>query len=151
MTEAVPTNIWKEINATWNGVDGYLAENEAGARILTGQSTDNSPTLGPMEMLLVALAGCTAIDVIDILKKKQQMPLDFKIKVRGNQRTDVYPKAFTEFQIEYFLWGDSLQKTDVEHAIRLSEQKYCSVGGTLSKAGPILSSYRILKPGEKIE
>jgi putative redox protein len=151
MTEVTPTNIWKEINATWDGADGYLAENKAGASVLTGKSKDGSPVIGPMEMLLVGLAGCAAIDIIDILKKKQQMPLDFKIKVRGNQRIDLYPKIYTEFQIEYLLWGENLQQKDVEQAIQLSEQKYCSVGGTLSKAGPITSSYRILKPGETIE
>jgi putative redox protein len=104
-----------------------------------------------MELLLVGLAGCTAIDVIDILTKKRQLPTDFKVKVRGNQRTDVYPKVYTEFQIEYFVWGEDLNPPDVEQAIRLSEDKYCSVGGTLAKAGPITSTYHILKPGEKIE
>ena len=151
MTEATPTNTWKEINAAWDGADGYLAENKAGATVLTGNSTDEKPVVGPMEMLLAALAGCTGVDVIDILRKKRQTPLDLKIKVRGNQRTDVYPKVYTEFQVEYFLWGESLQPKDVEQAIQLSVEKYCSVGGTLVQAGPITSSYRILKPGEKIE
>jgi putative redox protein len=151
MTEATSTNVWKEINTTWDGANGYLAENKAGASILTGKSKDGSPVIGPMEMLLVGLAGCAATDIIDILKKKKQIPLDFKIKVRGNQRTDIYPKVYIEFQIEYFLWGENLQPKDVEQAIQLSEEKYCSVGGTLSKAGSITSSYRILKPGEPIE
>ncbi len=151
MTEETPTNIWKEINAAWDGADGYLVENQAGATVRTGKGTEGNPVVGPMEMLLAALAGCAAIDIIDILRKKRQIPLDFKIKVRGNQRIDAYPKAYTEFQIEYFLWGEHLQPLDVERAIQLSEEKYCSVGGTLSQAGPIRSSYRILKPGEKIE
>ena len=107
--------------------------------------------VGPMEMLLVALAACTAMDIVDILKKKRQTPLDFKIKVLGNQRMDAYPKIYTEFKVQYLLWGESLQAKDVEQAIQLSEEKYCSVGATLAKAGPIHSSYRILKPGEKIE
>jgi putative redox protein len=88
---------------------------------------------------------------VDILKKKRQTPTEFNVKVRGNQRIDSYPKAFTEFQLEYLLWGESLTVKDVEQAIRLSEDKYCSVGGTLAKAGPIHSTYRILKPGEKVE
>lgn len=151
MNEEAPTHIWKEISAVWDGADGYLAENQAGATLLTGKSTATRPVIGPMEMLLVGLAGCTAIDVVDILRKKHQLPTEFKVKVRGNQRIDVYPKVYTGFQIEYFLWGDDLQAHDVEQAIRLSEEKYCSVGGTLAKAGPITSSYRILKPGEKID
>jgi len=151
MAEENVTNVWKEINATWDGADGYLAENKAGETVLMGKYKDGEPGVNPMEMLLMGLAGCTAMDVIDILKKKRQIPLDFKIKVLGNQRTDIYPKIYTEFQVEYFLWGDTLQHKDVEQAIQLSLEKYCSVGGTLSKAGPIHFTYRIFKPGEKIE
>ena len=150
MSEPSVTHVWKEISATWDGLDGYLATNPAGATVFTGRSTLELPVIGPMEMLLVGLAGCTALDVIDILKKKRQLPVNFKINVRGNQRTDVYPKVFTEFHIEYILWGEDLQEKDVERAIALSEEKYCSVGGTLSKAGPIKSSYRILKPDEGV-
>jgi len=151
MSEVMPTHVWKEISAAWDGGEAYLIENKDGATALTGKSTPDRLVVGPMEMLLAGLAGCTAIDVIDILRKKRQLPMEFKVKVRGNQRIDVYPKVYTEFQIEYFLWGEDLQSHDVEQAIRLSEEKYCSVGGTLAKAGPIRSSYRILKPGEKIE
>ena len=145
------TDIWKEISLDWDGAAGYSAQNQAGALVLTGVAPDGSPRIGPMEMLLVGLAACTAIDVVDILKKKRQLPLVLKIKVRGNQRTDVYPRVFTGFQVEYLLWGEGLQDKDVAQAIRLSEEKYCSVGGTLAKAGPIHSTYRILKPGEKVE
>jgi len=151
MAEETVTNIWKEISANWDGAEGYLAENKAGETVLIGKYKDGEPGISPMEMLLMSLAGCTAIDVIDILKKKRQLPSAFKIKVLGNQRTDVYPKVYTEFQIEYFLWGDSLEAKDVEQAIQLSEEKYCSVGATLAKAAPIRSTYHIMKPGEKAE
>lgn len=147
-TAAEPASIWKEINLAWDGAEGYTAENKAGATLLTGKGPEDSGRIGPMEMLLVALASCTAIDILDILKKKRQIPHDFKIRVRGNQRVDAYPKLFSEFQVEYLLWGDDLKDRDVQQAIRLSEEKYCSVGGTLAKAGPIHSTYRILAPGE---
>src|SRR4051812_23108136 len=96
MAEENETNIWKEINATWDGANGYIAENKAGEIVLMGKYKDGEPALGPMELLLMGLAGCTAMDIIDILKKKHQVPVDFKIKVLGNQRTDVYPKVYTE-------------------------------------------------------
>ena len=150
MTEPAPTSVWKEISVAWDGSDTYLATNKAGATVLTGRSTEENPVVGPMERLLVGLAGCSALDVIDIFKKKRQTPVDFKINVRGNQRTDVYPKIYTEFHIEYILWGDDLQEADVARAIQLSVEKYCSVGGTLTKAGPVRSSFRILKTGVSI-
>jgi putative redox protein len=151
MTQTASTNTLKEISVAWDGADGYLATNKIGATVRTGKSTPENPVVGPMEMLLVGLAGCSALDVIDILKKKRQTPVDFKINVRGNQRTDVYPKIYTGFHIEYLLWGNDLQEADVTRAIQLSVEKYCSVGGTLGKAGPVTSSYRILKVDEKIE
>jgi putative redox protein len=151
MSPDKPTNLWKEIRVAWNGADGYLAENQVGATALMGKDKDDKPGISPMEMLLVGLAGCTAMDIVDILKKKRHIPTGFQVKVRGNQKTDTHPKVFTEFQIEYLLWGDNLKPKDVEQAIQLSEEKYCSVGGTLAKAGPIHSTYRILKPGETAE
>jgi putative redox protein len=151
MAEETSTNVWKEVNTTWDGADGYFAQNKSGAVVLMGKDKDGGPAISPMEMLLGALAGCTAIDIIDILRKKRQLPSEFKIRVRGNQRTDVYPKVYTEFEVEYLLWGENLVEKDVEQAIRLSEEKYCSVGGTLLKAGPIHSTYRILKPEQVLE
>jgi putative redox protein len=146
-----PKALWQEITASWNGNEGFIGINQAGAAVLMGKGMEADPGFSPMELLLAALAGCTMIDIVDILKKKRQTPTEFKVKVRGNQRIDSYPKAFTEFQLEYLLWGESLTVKDVEQAIRLSEEKYCSVGGTLAKAGPIHSTYRILKPGERVE
>ena len=148
MPDETPTNIWKEIITTWDGADGHSSRSKTGAVVLMGEPKDGKPFTSPMEMLLAGLAGCTGIDVIDILRKKRQLPVEFKIKVRGNQKIDTFPKVFTEFQVEYLLWGENLVAKDVEQAIQLSEEKYCSVGGTLSKAGPIHSTYRILKPGQ---
>lgn len=151
MAQETVTHVWKEIDTTWDGAEGYLSENKTGATVLMGRDKTGSSQVSPMENLLAALAACTAIDIIDILRKKRQLPQDLKIKVRGKQRADVYPKIYTEFQVQYLLWGETLQPKDVEQAIRLSEEKYCSVGATLAQAGPIHSSYRILKPGETLE
>jgi putative redox protein len=148
MTEENPENRWKEISAEWDGSGGYTAVSKSGASVLMGTGRDGQPGMGPMEMLLAGLAGCTMMDIIEILKKKRQIPVEFRTVVRGSQRITEYPYRFTEFQVEYVLWGENLESKDVEQAIKLSEEKYCSVGGTLVKAGPIHSTYRIMKPGE---
>jgi putative redox protein len=148
MTEERPKNSWKEISAHWDGSEGYTASTKTGATVLMGKDKEGRQGLSPMDMLLAGLAGCTMMDIIEILRKKKQVPSDFKTSVRGNQRIDEYPYFFTEYQIEYLLWGEDLKEKDVEQAIKLSEEKYCSVGGTLSKAGPIHSTYRIHKPGQ---
>jgi putative redox protein len=146
MTEDKPKNRWKEVTTNWDGNDGYIAVTKTGASVLMGKGKDGCQGVSPMDMLLAGLAGCTMMDVIDILKKKRQVPIDFTAHVRGNQRVNEYPYSFTEYQIEYMLWGNNLIESDVEQAIQLSEEKYCSVGGTLSKSGPIHSTFRILKP-----
>lgn len=148
MPDEKPRNSWKEITAEWDGNSGYLATNKSGATVLMGKDKDATSGIGPMEMLLAGLSGCTMMDVIDILKKKRRIPEKFSTIVRGNQRIDEYPYFFTEYKIEYVLWGNNLVEKDVEQAIKLSEEKYCSVGGTLSKSGPIHSSYRIIKSEE---
>jgi putative redox protein len=148
MAEEKPKNHWKEISASWDGNEGYIASTKAGATVLMGKDKEGKPGVGPMDMLLAGLAGCTMMDIIEILRKKQQVPIKFQTKVRGNQRVDDYPYYFTDYVIEYLLWGDNLKEKDVAQSIKLSEEKYCSVGGTLSKAGPIHSTFRILIPGE---
>jgi putative redox protein len=148
MSEQKPTNLWKEISVIWDGQDGYTSAAPSGATLLMGKDRAGNPGTSPMELLLAGLAGCTAMDMIQILGKKRQLPADFRVRVRGNQKIDTYPMVYTEFQVEYLLWGDNLVPKDVEQAIQLSEEKYCSVGGTLAKAAPIRSTYRILAPGQ---
>lgn len=145
MSDEKTTNLWKEVNTVWDGQDGFVSTNPAGGSLLMGKDKDGKPGVGPMELLLAGLAGCTAMDMLSILEKKRQRPAKFEVRVQGNQKIDTYPMAFIEFQVEYLLWGDNLKEKDVEQAIQLSEEKYCSVGGTLSKAGPIHSTYRIIR------
>lgn len=142
---------YKDISVSWDRAEGYTGENLAGARIQLGKPEEGKPTISPTEAMLMGLAGCTAIDIIDILCKKRQPPVDLKVKVRGKQQIDGYPMPFVEFQVEYLVWGEGLDPKAVRQAIHLSEQKYCSVGATLMKSGPIHSTYRILKPGEPAE
>jgi putative redox protein len=148
MTDEKQTNVWKEITTSWDGAEAFTTTNQYGAKMLIGKDKDGNIGIGPMDALLAGLAGCTMYDIVDILRKKRQLPVDFKVRVRGNQRLTEYPYLYTEFQLEYILWGDNLKEKDVKQAVELSETKYCSAGGTLAKAGPIHSTFRILKPGE---
>jgi putative redox protein len=96
----------------------------------------------PKELVLMALAGCTASDVIPILKKKR-VPLDnLEIKVSGVER-DEHPKTFTEIHVEYIFYGDGINPADAERAIELSTTKYCSVSAILSASAKLTHSYRI--------
>ena len=97
----------------------------------------------PMELLLVGFGGCSGMDVISILRKKRQQVTGLEINVKG-EKTDDNPKVYKEVHIEYIVKGKDIAKEAVERAIALSLDKYCSVGATLSKAGRITQSYRII-------
>ena len=96
----------------------------------------------PKELLLMALAGCTSMDVIPILKKKRSPVVGYECNVKGLEREE-NPKIFTEIHIEYVFYGDGIKPEDVERAIDLSKTKYCSVSAQLSASAKITHSYRI--------
>ncbi len=96
----------------------------------------------PKELLLMALAGCTSMDVISILKKKKSPVIDYECIVKGIER-DEHPKIFTEIHVEYIIYGDNIKSDDVQRAIDLSVTKYCSVSAILSATAKVTHSYRI--------
>jgi len=135
---------WREVSATWNGDLNFTGVSDKGGIVQMGPLDDS---IGPMQLLLTGLAGCTGIDIISILKKKKVAPTNFKVNVRG-KRAETFPMVYTDIEVEYILWGENLKERDVEQAIKLSEQKYCSVSIMLGKTSKISSTYKILKPGD---
>lgn len=96
----------------------------------------------PKELFLMALAGCTGMDVASILKK-MRVPLDgFDVWIDAEEAND-HPKVFTKIKLEYRFFGKDIDVEKVEQAIELSDTKYCAVSAMLKKALEIESSYRI--------
>jgi putative redox protein len=96
----------------------------------------------PKELVLYALAGCTASDVVSILKKKRVPLHGFEMYLTGHE-ADEHPKVFTDIHVEYVFFGDAIDPADVERAIELSTTKYCSVSAMLTPKVKITHSYRI--------
>ncbi|HUL44846.1 MAG TPA: OsmC family protein [Bacteroidota bacterium] len=96
----------------------------------------------PKELLLMALGGCTASDVIPILRKKKSSVDNVEIHLSGNVKEE-HPQVFTDIHIEYVFFGQGIEPSDVERAIELSTTKYCSVSAMLNPAVHITHSYRI--------
>ncbi len=90
----------------------------------------------PMEMVLGALAGCSAIDVISTLKKMKQNVSDCHIEARG-ERTDQVPAVFCDIQLDFRVYGNRLDQRKVERAVKLAVEKYCSVGKMLESTARI--------------
>jgi putative redox protein len=139
---------WREIEAEWQGGGAFIAKNPRGGTVQMG-TLNEKPGISPMEILLAGLAGCTGVDIVDILEKKRQPLQALKVKVRGNRREE-YPKIYTEIEVTYLVWGDGIEPQAVERAIRLSEEKYCSVSAMFRPVAQIKSTYRIMKTGEAL-
>jgi putative redox protein len=90
----------------------------------------------PLELLAIGLAGCTAMDVISILKKKQQDVTAFEVQVHFDRAED-YPKVFTCGVVEYIVTGRNISPAAVERAVELSETRYCPAQAMLGKVVPI--------------
>jgi len=97
----------------------------------------------PMEMLLIGMGGCTAYDVVTILRKARQQ-LDECVVEIDSERADEPPKIFTKIHLHYKLLGKDLEAKKVERAINLSTEKYCSATIMLAKTASVTHSYEIL-------
>jgi len=120
-----------------NGDYGFDATDENGHVI----KMDTNPNNGgqnygarPMQLLLVGLAGCSAIDVIGILKKQRQEVRDYKMVVTGDREAGVEPSLWKDINIEFHLYGD-INRDKAIKAVELSVGKYCSVAATLEQSG----------------
>jgi len=136
----------KSISATWKNNLSFIGENIDGGTVQMGVE-DKKFGISPMELVLIGLAGCSGIDIVSILQKKKAFLTDFKVNVRG-KRAESPPKVYTDIEVEYLFWGDNLKNKDVEQAITLSEEKYCSVSIMVGKTANITSSYKILNASE---
>lgn len=111
---------------------------------------DGSPKFGgsnagssPKELLLMALGGCTASDVVSILAKKRAPVANVEVRLAAKVQEE-HPQVYTAVHVEYLVYGDGVRAEDVERAIELSTTKYCSVSAMLRPAMTITHSYRIL-------
>jgi len=100
----------------------------------------------PIEMVAAALAGCTAFDVITILRKKRQEINAYQVVVEADQAQEA-PMVFTEVRIRHVITGHNVDPAAVEDAIRLSEGKYCSVGNMVNKTAKFTTTYEIVPVG----
>jgi len=128
----------------WIGQQKFVAFGPSGhaVPIDADRSTNTAP--GPMELLLLALGACTGTDVVSILEKKRQKLHSLEIICSGERAPDP-PTVWVKLEVLYRLRGE-LDEKAVQHAIQLSEEKYCSVSATLQKTATLTWRYEILPP-----
>jgi putative redox protein len=132
------------------GDDLFVGISPSGHALTIETNTTRSSAPSPMELLLLALGGCTGVDVISILRKKRERVTGYHIEVRGERRAE-HPRAYTRLEVKHIVRGHDLSEKAVAQAIELSEQKYCSVAATLRPAAEIVSSYEIIAETETRE
>jgi putative redox protein len=139
----------RELDATITLREGmaFSAVSGSGHEIVLDTGTaDGGQNQGPtpMELLLMGTAGCTAMDVISILRKKRQDMTAYHVRIHGT-RAATDPKVFTDITIEHIVTGHSVDEAAVTHAIELSVAKYCGAHAMMSKTAQITVTHRILE------
>jgi putative redox protein len=119
----------------------FVAESGSGHAVVMDDAEGHTGPK-PIELALLALGGCTAFDVINILRKKRQQVTGYEVEVRAEQRAEP-PAIFTHVEIKHRLRGQ-IDPEAVKAAIHLSETKYCSVGAMISKTAKIEASFEII-------
>ncbi len=117
----------------------FIASNEKGQSIK--MSGDGSAP-GPMQTVLMAIAGCSTIDVVMILEKMRQGLKDIKVEVEGERQEEI-PRIYTKIHIHYKIYGE-VKENKAEQAIAMSVGKYCSVSKMIEKSAEITTSFEII-------
>jgi putative redox protein len=123
----------------------FRGENEAGLTAMMDASSEfggENAGVRPMQMVLIALGGCTGMDVVEILRKKKQEVTSYEINISG-ERQDEHPRVFTKIEVEHVVRGRNLNPGAVQRAVQLSTDKYCSIVSMLRDAVEIDVSFRV--------
>ncbi|CDI02235.1 conserved hypothetical protein [Candidatus Competibacter denitrificans Run_A_D11] len=130
---------------TWLEEMAYVARSPSGhALVLDGPPELGGQNLGPrpMEMLLMGMGGCTAIDVVNILRKARQDLQGCELELEAD-RAESDPKVFTQIRVHFIFTGKNLSTKHIERAIELSAEKYCSASIMLGKTAQISHTFEI--------
>ena len=135
-----------ETQLKWAGNAAFIGTASSGHTVvMDGPAEGGGRNLGPrpMEMLILGMGACSTYDVVSILKKSRQEITDCEIKITS-QRADSDPKVFTDIQLHFIVSGKDLKEKQVERAIKLSAEKYCSASIMLGKTANITHDYEII-------
>ena len=134
-----------DAKVTWKSGLSFTGRADSGFDIPLGTSVDHGGAgdgTSPMECVLIALGGCSAMDIISILEKKRQEVKSFEILLHGERAAD-HPKVFTDITIEYVVSGHAIDPDAVKRAVDLTESKYCSVMGMLKQTVNIQTKFTV--------
>ncbi len=123
-----------------NTFEGWFSEK---GKITIASNLDENLVPTPIQLVLLAVGSCSAIDVISILHKKRQEVSDYRIEVEG-ERYSEHPRALKKIHVHHVVTGRNISEKAVSDAIALSDRKYCSVAATLRPTAQITTSFEII-------
>jgi putative redox protein len=138
------TNSEMKASVKYAGDEFFIGIPPSGHAQIMDTKGDRHAAPTPMEMLLVSVAACTAVDVISILKKKRQDVTDYNVEITGS-RAEEHPRKYIAFHVHHIVQGRSVSAEAVESAIELSDTKYCSVAATVRPTAEITTTYEIVE------
>jgi putative redox protein len=127
---------------TWVEAEQFRAVGPSGHELVMDSDRKSNTGPGPMELLLLALGGCSATDVVAILQKKRQQVSGLRVQLEGERAADP-PRVWKKIKVHFEVVGREVSPRAVEHAIELSRTKYCSVAVTLTRTAEIEWSHTI--------
>ncbi len=136
-----------ETRLRWAGGAAFIGESSGGHTVvMDGPPEGGGRNLGPrpMELLLLSMGACSTYDVVTILKKSRQMINDCDVKITAERAKD-HPKIFTDIHLHFILSGNDLNIKNIERAIQLSAEKYCSASIMLGAMANITHDYEIME------
>jgi putative redox protein len=136
-----------EIKVSWAGNAAFIGESSTGHKVvMDGPTEGGGRDLGPrpMEMLLLGTGACSSYDVVSILKKARQNVSACNVVI-SSERADSEPKVFTKIHIHFIISGIDLKEKQVQRAVSLSAEKYCSASIMLGASAEITHDYEILE------
>jgi len=131
-----------EARVVWQEGLRFEAHTQSGHKVIIDSSVGENSGPGPMELVLVALAGCTAMDVMYVMRKQRQPVTGLEVVIKA-ERAAEHPRVYTGYKLTYIVRGEGVDRKAVERAVNLSEGKYCSVGAMLGHAAPIEHEIRL--------
>lgn len=140
------TNITYKATVKDAGDEFLIATTPGNYSLIIDTKSDRKSAPTPVELLLVSVAACTAVDVVSILEKKRQAVTDYRVEITGERR-DEHPRAFTKMRVHHIVYGHDVSEQAVTRAIELSDTKYCSVAATVRPTVEITTTFEIIEAG----
>lgn len=127
----------------WTGDSRYLGLTESNNSVIMDCKAGEKSAASPMEMVLMGIGGCSTVDIVSILQKARQNVTDCHVEIES-ERAESVPAVFTRIHLHFVVKGRDVKDSQVERAVNLSADKYCSVSIMLGKAVEITHSFEVV-------